>query len=195
MAGGGERTHLGLWIERIAHANRFGERQELLEERIGDLLLQQQPRSRDASLPLIVEDREGRAAHGGIERGVVEDDVGALAAEFELHALQISRRSLHDFAAGNGGAGEGNLVDAFVLGKVLAGGVSVARHDVDDAGRKADLGHQLGDAQRAERRQFGLLQHDGIACRQRGPIFQLVKSSGKFQGTMAPTTPSGSRVT
>ena len=74
------------------------QREKLFEERVGDLLVQQQARAGDAGLALVVEDGEGRAAHRGIERRIVEDDVGALAAEFELHALQISRRSLHDLA-------------------------------------------------------------------------------------------------
>ena len=75
----------------------FGERDEFVEELVGDFFLQQQARTGDAGLALIVEDGEGRTVDGGHERGIVEHDVRALAAEFELHALQIARRGLPRF--------------------------------------------------------------------------------------------------
>jgi hypothetical protein len=102
---------------------------------VGDLLVQQKPRAGDAGLALIVEDGEGGAADGSREEGIVENDVGAFAAQLELNALQIARGGLHDFAAHCGRPGEADLIDAPVFGEILAGGLAVARHDVDDPRR------------------------------------------------------------
>ncbi len=63
--------------------------------------------------------------------------------------------------------GERDLVDALVLGQILPCGVPVARHDIHHARRKTHVRHQLGDAQRAQRRQLGRLQNDRVAGRQR----------------------------
>ena len=88
------------------------------------------------------------------------------------------------------------LLDAGMLGQALAGGVAVAGHDVDDAGREADLGHQLGEAQRATAASARLgFSTTVLPAASAGPIFQLLNISGKFHGTIWPTTPSGSRLT
>ena len=86
----GQRPHLRRFGERIADPDRAGEREETVEEFIGDLLVQHQPRTRDASLALVVEDGEGGAVDRSDNVGVVEHDVRALAAEFELHLLEIA---------------------------------------------------------------------------------------------------------
>ena len=49
------------------------------------------------------------------------------------------------------------------------------------------------EPERGQRRQLGGLEHDGVAAASAGPIFQLAMLSGKFHGTIRPTTPSGSR--
>ena len=46
-----------------------------------------------------------------VEVGVGKDDVGALAAQLERHALQRAPALLADLAADDGRAGEGDLVD------------------------------------------------------------------------------------
>ena len=58
----------------------------------------------------------------------------------------------------------------------------------------ARLERELGDPQRGQRRLLRGLEHQRIAAASTGPIFQAAISSGKFHGTMAPTTPMGSRV-
>ena len=62
------------------------------------------------------------------EVGVVEHDVGALAAELELHLLQVAGGGLHDAPAGGGRPGEGDLGDRRMLGDVLAGDAAQAGH-------------------------------------------------------------------
>ena len=65
--------------------------------------------------------------------GVVEDDVGRLAAQFERDLLQIAGGGLHDQLADFGRAGEGNLVDVRMGGQRRARRLAVARDDVDHA--------------------------------------------------------------
>ena len=60
----------------------------------------------------VVEERAPQHAGGGeVEVGVVEHDVGRLAAELEGHLLHGARRELHDAPADLGRAGERDLVD------------------------------------------------------------------------------------
>ena len=65
---------------------------------------------------MVEEDRVGRALdRAGV--GVVEDDVGALAAELERDLVQVARRGLHDQLADLGRAGERDLVHVVVGGQ------------------------------------------------------------------------------
>ena len=61
--------------------------------------MQHQARAGNTRLALVVENRECRAIHGGIDVGVFKHYIGALAAEFELNAFEIAGRSLNDLAA------------------------------------------------------------------------------------------------
>lgn len=76
----GQRSHFGLRIQRIAQADRARQGDEALEETLGDALMEDQPRTGDAGLALVVEDRPGGAVERRIQVGVVEHDVRALAA-------------------------------------------------------------------------------------------------------------------
>ena len=116
------------------------------EKFVGDLLMQDQSRAGDAGLALIVENRPGGAAHRRRNGGVGEDDIRAFAAKFELHLLEVRRRGLHDAPPRRGRAGKGDFLDVGMLGEPRAGGMSVARHDIDDARRKTHFFHQFGDA-------------------------------------------------
>ncbi|MDR8771122.1 hypothetical protein FEP92_01500 [Burkholderia multivorans] len=162
-----QRTHLGVRVQRIADADRRSQRHEALEERVCDTLVQDQTRTCDASLPLVAEDRPRGAVDRGVEVRIVEYDVRALAAQLQLQALQVALRCVDDPAARRGRTGERDLADPGVFGEPLAGGVSIAGHDIDDAGRKSDLGHQLDDPQRRQRRDLRRFQHDRVAGGQR----------------------------
>src|ERR1019366_4300946 len=104
-----ERAHFGRRIERVAEPDRTGQGNEAIEEFVGDLFVQEQARAGDAGLPLVVEDGPGRAVHRGGEIRAVKDDVSALAAELELHFLQVSGAGLDDAPAGGRRAGERDL--------------------------------------------------------------------------------------
>ena len=87
---GRQRSHLRFRVQRVAQPDGFGQRQEPVEELVRDALVQQQTRTGDTGLSLVMEDREGAAVDRGGQEGVVEDDVGALAAQLQLHALEVA---------------------------------------------------------------------------------------------------------
>src|SRR6202034_3914332 len=109
-------------VEWIAEADRFGERDEALQEFIGDFLMKDQPGAGDAGLALIVENRPGGAAARRRNGGVGEDDVRALAAKFELNFLEVRRGGLDDAPAGRGRAGKSDFLDVGMFGEPCAGG-------------------------------------------------------------------------
>ena len=139
--------------------------------RLGDhlvvhVLLHQQPRARAADVALVEEDALHDALDGLVDRGVVEDDVGRLAAELEGQRLAGAGDRAGDRLAHLGRAGERDLVDVPVLDDGAAG-VAGAGHDVDDAGRQVGLLADLGEQQRGQRGGLGRLEDDGVAGGQR----------------------------
>ncbi len=75
-------------------------------------------------------------------------------------------RHLLDQRADLRAAGEADVVDAFVPRERVAHLMAVARHDVEGAGRKADLGRQLRHADQRQAGVFGRLHHARVARRQ-----------------------------
>jgi ParB family chromosome partitioning protein len=116
---------------------------------------------------LVEEDALHDALDGLIESGVLEDDVGRLAAELEREGdLAACERGL-DALAHSGRAGERHLVDAV---RADEGGArrAVAGDDRDDPRRELGLLADLGEQQRGERRRLGRLEDRGVAAGQRG---------------------------
>lgn len=74
----------------------------------------QQPRGQRAALAGVGDHRERREHRGHVEVGVVEDDHRGLAAQFQEDPLEGAAGGSHDGAAGRGGPGEGDHVDAGV---------------------------------------------------------------------------------
>ncbi len=110
-----------------------------------------------------VDDALDRLVHGG----VVEDDVGGLAAELEGHLLVGAGDGTGDGLADVGGAGEGDLVDARVLDD-RATGLAGAGEDVDDTRREVGLLADLGEEQRGQRGGLGGLEDHRVAAGQGG---------------------------
>ena len=73
-----------------------------------------------------------------------------------------------DQAAGLGRAGEAHPADAGVRDERGAGLLADPLDDVEDAGREAGLGGQVGEDRARERRPLGRLQDDGAAGGERG---------------------------
>ena len=105
--------------------------------------------------------------------------------------LPAARGGLADDAADLGRAGEGDLVDAGMRDQRLAG-AAVAGDDVDHARRQPDLARTARRSASAvsEVNSAGL-STTVLPIASAGAIFQASISSGKFQGMICPTTPTG----
>ena len=73
---------------------RLGARRQPLDHLVIDLLMGQHARARRADLTGIEENTGRRGLGGGVEIGIVEDDIGGLAAELERHAFEIAGGAL-----------------------------------------------------------------------------------------------------
>jgi hypothetical protein len=105
----------------------------------------------------------------GLEVGVVENDVGRLAAEFLGDALDGIGGGLGHQDAGAGRAGEGHHVDIGMRAQRRADTRAVAVDEVEHAGRHAGGMQHFSEDRGVERRHFGRLQHHRAAggeCRQ-----------------------------
>ena len=111
-------------------------RDEAVDERVVDRLVDVGARSGDAGLPRRGEDAGQHPCLRLIEVGIVEHDVRALAAELEHAADEPLARARRDRAAGPDAAGERDLRDQRMIDERLAG-LAKAGDDVDDAGRDA----------------------------------------------------------
>ena len=90
---------------------------------------------------------------------VVEDDVRTLPSELESDLLQVALRCrLHDLAADESAAGEGDLLDQGMFADRLADGVAITSDDVDDARGEPSFVDQATDSDGRQRCEFGRLQ-------------------------------------
>ena len=100
-----------------------------------------------------------RVVHGRLEVGVVEHDVGALAAHLERDLLEIDRRAAQHRPARLEPAGQRHEVDVAAVGQRLSDASAGAEHEVDDTRGNAGLLEQAGQVDRRQRRDLGRL-HD-----------------------------------
>ena len=107
-----ERAHLAVVVERVADLDGHGATHELADEAVVDGALDEQARAGRADLAGAGEDADQGAVDGGLEVGVGEHDVGALAAQLEADLLHVLGSLAHDVLADLDGAGEGDHVDA-----------------------------------------------------------------------------------
>ncbi len=99
----------------------------------------------------------------GCRIGVVEHDVGGLAAELETDALDgVGRGPLH-LGSGPAGAGEADHVDVGVRDDRRAHLGTGADHQVEHTGGQAHLVDDLGEDVGVERGDLRRLEHDGAA--------------------------------
>ena len=119
-----------------------------------------------AALARIHQHRLHALGHGLLQVGVVQHDVGRLAAQFLGHTLDAVGCGLGHGNARARGAREGHHVYAGVGGHGLAHTGAVAVDEVEDAGRHARLVKHLGHEQGIERGDLRGLEHHGAACGQ-----------------------------
>ena len=98
-----ERHLSGGWI---AHGQVLGLGDELLGERVDDVLVRDNEAGRHADLPLMEPGAEGDGGGDRVEIGVVQHDDRVLAAELELHLLEVLARKLADAAPDPARSGE-----------------------------------------------------------------------------------------
>ena len=126
------------------------------------------PSRRGADLPAVerpdAADRRHRRGHVG----VVEHDASALAAELEQQPLHRRAAGTEDLLTDRRRAGEADHVDVARLGQRRRRFGPRRRDDVDDAGREADVVHDLGELDDGERVLRRRLHHDRAADRERG---------------------------
>src|ERR1700730_1246920 len=86
-------------IGRITHPDRLRALRQPVDHPVVNLLVRENARPRRAYLPGVEED-SGRSGLGrSLDVGVVKDDVGGLAAEFERHAFEVTRRAAQNSAS------------------------------------------------------------------------------------------------
>ena len=119
---------------------------ESLQELVVDALLNVDTGTGAAALAVVVVDAKVDPVDGLLNVGIVEDNVGRLTAELEGHLLQVGGSgSLHDGAADDSGASEGNLVNVHVGGNGSTGDLAETADQVEDTGREAGLLDKLGE--------------------------------------------------
>ena len=131
----------------------------------------QEPRARGADLTLAVEDPVVRTTHGRFEVRIREDDVRALATQFECHALHRVGGVAHDLHADLRGSGEGDLVHTWMLDQGCARRAAPTRDDIEGTGRESGVLHDLSHRERRKWRFAGRLENDRAACSERRSEF------------------------
>ena len=135
-------------------------------DRLVDRLLDEQTRAGTTDVALVEVDAVDDALDRLIDRAVVEDDVGGLAAELERQLLAGPGEPTLDRLTDLGRAGERDLVDVGI--DECGAGRAVTGDDVDHARRQLRLAEHVAEEQSGQRRRLGRLEHDGVARRERG---------------------------
>ncbi|MNS58500.1 hypothetical protein D3C72_914220 [compost metagenome] len=161
------RAHLRLAMEAVADHDARQALGQPADKCIIDAVLDHQARAGGADLAGVEERGVERVVHRGIQVGIGKDDVRVLAAQLQADALEVAGGGLHDAFAGIGAAGEGHQVHVQALGQ-LGTDFGAAGHQVEHARRQVQLGHQLREVVRGQRRQVAGFDHHGIAGAQRG---------------------------
>ena len=179
-AGGDVRRHLlavrradewpglGLGVVGAAEPDRRGPLHQPVHELVVDALLDQQARACRADLAGVQEHRREREVESDLEVGVGEDDVGVLAAQLEGDLLDGGGGRRHHLAPGDQTAGEGDQVDAGVLGQRRRGVRPGSQDEVADARGEPGLLEQPHQDDAGVRRELAGLEHEGVAGREAG---------------------------
>ena len=116
-----------------------------------------------AGLPRILDDRRDHDGDGRVEIGILEQDLRALATQFQHAADMVPGRRGLDQRAHLRRTREGDEIDPRMFGKGSARLMAEAGNDIDRALGEARLGGEFGNAQHGQAGILGRLQHRGIA--------------------------------
>ena len=163
---------------------------QFVDEPIVDRLLDEESAPGATDVALIEEDAVDDSLDRLIHRGVVEYDVGSLAAQFEGDLLAGPGQAAANELADCGRAGEGNLVDVAVIDQARTRGTG-AGNDVEHPG-----GSPASAASEAKINADSGVVSAGFSTTvlpvaSAGATFQASIIIGKFHGITWPATPSG----
>ncbi len=136
------------WPSRMRSARRA----QLVDEPVVDAVLDDQPAAGRADLAAVQERRGQRVVDRGLEVGVGEHDVRALAAELERDPLHVDGSRGHDRLPARETSGERHEIDIEALGERLPDAVARPEHEVHDTLRDAGLVEEPDEMDRRERR-------------------------------------------
>ena len=162
-----QRAHLAVLVEGRADLDGHGPAHELADEAVVDGALDDETRAGRADLAGAGEDADQRAVDGGLEVGVGEDDVGALAAQLEADLLHVVGALAHDVLADLDRARERHHVDERRGREVVADLAAGTGDHLEDALGKPDLLEDPRQLEVGERADAGRLEDHHVAGRQR----------------------------
>jgi ParB family chromosome partitioning protein len=168
LTGVDERPQVGGPVEAVARTQAVAEGVQPFDDLVVYRTVHEQSRRRAAGLAGVPEQPACGARDGGVQVGVAEDDVRALAAELERDALDLLGGPAADVLPDGGRAREGDLVDGGVLDQGTPRDVPAAGDDVQHACRQAGLARQLGEPERGQRRLLRRLHHHRASRGERG---------------------------
>ena len=152
MVGRDQGAGLGRLVGPVAQPDPVGPPRQLLDEAVVDAVLDDQPAAGRTDLAAVQERGGQRVVDRGLEVGVGEHDVRALAAELERDALHVDGSRGHDRLSAGEASGERHEVDVGTLGERLPDAVARPEHEVDDALRDARLLEEPDEVDRRQRR-------------------------------------------
>ena len=161
------RADHGVGVQRVAAFDLLDLFHHLFHKGRVDRFLHQRARWAGAHLALVKEGQH-QTFSGFFDKArlglhdVFKKDVRRFAAQLHGARDDVLGGAFHDVRAHRGGAGEGNLGDAFACGQRLTRFFAVTLHHVEHTRRQqvADQFHQHADAQR---RLLGRLQYHAVA--------------------------------
>ena len=154
MVGRDQGAGLGRFVRPAAQPDAVRAPRQLIDEAVVDAVLDDQPAAGRADLAAVQERRGQRVVDRGLEVGVGEHDVRALAAELERDPLHVDGGRSHDRLAAREAPGERHEVDVGALGERLPDAVARPEHEVHDALRDAGLLEEPDEVDRRQRRRL-----------------------------------------
>ena len=160
-----QRANAHAFVKAVADGERVAGAAQFVDKGVIDAALHVEAVGADAGLSGVPEFADHRAFDGFIKIGIVKDDKGRVAAQFQRDFFNRARALRHELAADFGRAGEAEFFHPFIAGEHFADCRGAAGDDVKDAGRYARLFGEYGQRQRGEGRLRGGTDDEGAACR------------------------------
>merc|ERR1712098_518861 len=158
------RTLEGVAGEWVTNNVLCGAALEGLDKLVVDARLDVNARAGTAALAVVEENTKVHPRDGILDVGIVEDNVGALAAQLKSDLLEVGLgSSLEDSTASDSRAGESNLVNVHVGSDSSTGSLAEAGDDIDDTSGNASLLNESSSIQTGERCLFSSLQDNSVA--------------------------------